>query len=170
MRTPEPISKEPDRAGLHGKAWLIDIEAARAKIVPPQIDGSVASWIIEAPWAHPIWHSYVLHLMHLRSLEGFDAPKILKPGATHEFHLLALDPDQPRQPCITADAPVCVLWPANFAAQLVYDSDEAAAQRMAETVRMICDGELSPDTDFRYAWTRMFGDEMLSERGSAPVH
>jgi hypothetical protein len=52
------------------KAWKIDF---KAKIVSlgddPALDGGIAGWIIQAPWAHPVWNSYWLHVVHLRSID-----------------------------------------------------------------------------------------------------
>lgn len=82
----DPVSAPPVLTGPHGRVWLIDMVSARLKYgLDPKKDGTVAAWVIEAPWAHPVWHSYTLALVHLRPIE--DAPKTIThlDGATHEF-------------------------------------------------------------------------------------
>jgi hypothetical protein len=123
----------------------------------------VALWLIEAAWAHPFWHSYVMSLVHLRSEEGREEPKIYIPGATHEMVLMAADPQYARQPMMdTLD--FRLLSPPNFAAQMVMPDDDAAMANVERAMPLIAKGELSPDTDFIAQWVAMFGDSMLREK------
>lgn len=145
-------------AGPHGKAWQYDLNQLRKtlqKRVGP--DASVCSWFIYAPWANPIWHSYALHLIHLRAIPRFDPPIITLSGATHQLMLYALNPDW--QPTLE-ELPHWLL-PMNFAAQFIAKDDENAAWRMRFTVDEILSGELSPDTDFTQAWIARFGANMI---------
>lgn len=159
----DPITAVPDKATSHGRAWSIDIEAVRAfHGQDPARDGTIASWLIEAEWAHPVWHSYNLVLVHLRQIPGMEPPIIRVPGATHEFWLYVLDPDEPRQAMLSR-AKVRWLYPANFAAQLVADSDAAAIARVREAVDLVVDGMLNPDSDALRQWVGIFGDAMLKE-------
>jgi|SRR5262245_2161334 len=159
----DPIARKPDIAGPHGKAWIVDLAVVRAqrKGGPNPNDTGVMQWIIEAPFAHPLWHSYSLMLIHLRPVEGSDQrPTIYLKGATHELWLVALDPDHERAPIFEGGS-VHGLQPVNFAAQIIADSDAVAVGRIEAAVEMICDGDLSPDTDFRSAWVKLFGSNML---------
>ena len=140
------------------RAWRYDIAALAAKNDHPT--AGVSSWLIEAKWAHPIWHSYALHCYHLRDVPSLGHPVIYLPGATHELILFALDPDKPRD---LADFPAH-LHPPNFAAQFVAEDDEAAALLVAAAVDEIVEGKLSPATDFRRQWVERFGDNMLADR------
>lgn len=160
----DKINKTPDYVGAFGKAWLCDIDACYKKIKKERTEGGeVAIFIIEASWAHPFWHSYVIFLIHLRGIIDGQPAAIHLPGATHEFMLFALNPDKPREPIISEGEPVAYLTPANFGAQFIAENDAAALNRMEQTVQLICDGNLSPDTDFRGAWIKLFGDNMMKK-------
>lgn len=61
----------PDLIGKYGRAWRTDT-AAIARRYPggPPADLTVASWLVRAPYAHPVWHSYMIGAVSLRDLEG----------------------------------------------------------------------------------------------------
>lgn len=158
------IAIPPNESGPGGPAWLQDLAATRASYgVKPENDAMIAAWVIEASWAHPVWHSYYLSLVHLRPLPDDRETMIYLRGATHEMVLMALNPDFPLEPLIAGEkGALHFLTPANFAAQLIADSDAAAAERIRlEAVQPIVQGVLSPDTDFRAAWIARFGDNMM---------
>lgn len=160
----------PDIIGEHGKAWRCDLEAFRKKYHNPE-DATVCVWIVYAPWAHPVWNSYAVVLVHLREMEGAKPPTLAFPGATHETLILAVDPK------LQLDVAVAVpyLMPPNFVGQLKVDSDDAAAARVEAEVREICAGRLNPDTDAIRQWVAIYGDAALkpeyrlSARGSQPM-
>jgi hypothetical protein len=54
--------------------------------------GAVGSWIVEAPWAHPVWSQYFVTFCHLRQLENAPPPIKFDRQATHEIVVAALDP------------------------------------------------------------------------------
>ena len=56
----------------NGKAWRFDLDAIRMRMkADPASDAAVDAWLIEAPWAHPVWHSYLVMLIHLRPIPGY---------------------------------------------------------------------------------------------------
>jgi hypothetical protein len=118
-----------------------------------------AAWIINAPWAHPVWHQYAMLLYDLTTPHP-DGPSIIHlPGATHEFLLYALDPAHP----VAKDAPIHKitirrLHPANYGYQFKADSNDAALERVQAIVDAIVAERLSPDTDFRQQWNQLFPD------------
>lgn len=64
-----PISAPPVVAGAHGKAWRCDVDEMRRRMsTKAEEDGTLDFWIVEAPSAHPMWHSYLVGLVHLRPL------------------------------------------------------------------------------------------------------
>ena len=157
----DAITVSPDITGEVGVAWLVDLEAATRTYGDGREHGTLAVWIVEAPWAHPIWHSYAITLMHLRPMaDGRETLRYLD-GGTHEIWVQALNPDHPREPAIRAAEPWHFLTPSNFAAQFIEPSDEAAMARVRKSVGMICDGQLSPDTDFIQQWMALYGDNMI---------
>ena len=174
----DPVTATPELTGRGGRAWLVNMDVARLKFaMDPAKDGTLKVWVIEAPWAHPIWHSYALVLVHLRPIPGGPDIAVYLEGATHEFWLYVLDPgdpatvDQPARPTSRetlirgglfghGGAPG-FLSPMNFGAQFMADSDEAAAERVKASVQAIVDGVLSPDTDAIGDWKSVWGEAMI---------
>jgi len=158
----DPITQKPEIEGPYGKAWKVDLERTKTN----DDDSSLAHWIIECPLAHPFWHSYSLVLIHLRPIEGYETVYHLD-GATHELWLNALDPGGDRRKVLDSGmiGPKTCSWlsPGNFAAQIIEIADDLALERVENSVRMICNGELSPDTDFTQQWVKLFGNSMIKE-------
>src|SRR4051812_16237629 len=155
----DPIAEKPGMSGLFGKAWTItDDNRLTGR------EHSLAHWLIEAPRAHPVWHSYSLVMHHLRPMKNLTKPMIYLPGATHEVCLFALDPMVDRRPLI-AGGKVEALWlmPGNFAAQFIAATDAVARDRVRWAAQAVCDGVLNPDTDFRRQWVDLFGDNMMRD-------
>lgn len=175
LLTPHPFHaatlplQEPILAGV-GTAWLFDIDGMYAKAqeqgepVPPR-QLSLPAWLIYAPWAHPIWHSYALMVISLAEVEGFPPARINRPGEhpTHELFLAALDPGQPTAPRAryALDEPAPMMRPLNFAAQFKEDSDAKCSARIRATVEDIIRGRLNPDTDGIQQWVRRFGGSSI---------
>ena len=156
------VMPPPDRDGTVGRAWNCDIVALRQRLnVAAYDDATLAIWCVEAPWAHPLWHSYRVALVHLRPMRGGRETKFYRDGATHEFWVEALNPEKPRLPAIRGEESGKVLVPLNFAAQLVEPSDEAARTRIEAAIDLMIAGELNPDTDARRQWEALFGDAMI---------
>lgn len=144
-------STPPDLEGPHGKAWMCDTEEiVRRNGNKPH--ASVCGWIVEARWAHPVWHSYLIAVIHLRQVEGGQAPNILLSGATHEIMVYALNPEYKR----ALNDTVSFLTPANFHGQWIARDDAAAAEKCKQCVIDILHGKLSPDTDFTQHWIKLF--------------
>lgn len=151
----------PSKAAAHGNAWRINREAYMQNFGAPHADAAIETWIVEAPWAHPVWHSYWVILMHLRPMPGMPAPKLYREDATHELIIFALDPAKPRAPTVEGRDGAYRLEPANFAAQLLETSDEAARTRVEGAIDLIIAGELNPDTDAMRQWVALFGNHMI---------
>jgi hypothetical protein len=171
----KPVAKAPDIEHMFGKAWLVDISTLRKQETPPPPDATVAMWVVEAPWAHPAWHSYLVFLIHLRKMDDSVETLLYVDGATHEMHVYAMAPEADREALIAGtDIKYIngVLHPVNFAAQFIAADDEAAKARVQVSVNSICLGALSPDTDYRQKWVMLYGDNMMKDRehkASRPV-
>lgn len=168
----DPITSAPDFVGSSGRAWVCRPPLYRKE--PGYREGNyadVASWVIEAPRAHPFWHSYYITLVHLRPLPDNRPTIFYLDGATHEFWLHALAPDGSRQKLIDghpSGGEACnLLVPLNFAAQFIEPSDANAMRRCEAAIQRICDGTLSPDTDNIRAWMYLFGDNMVKDKKRA---
>lgn len=160
------VEKEPDILGSKGKAWKIDIqETLRRQKIDERDDASVSMWIVEAPWAHPVWHSYAIFCVHLRPMHDNRKASIYKDGATHEILVYAMAPDCDREEVISKGSPMgsCLLHPVNYGGQFIEITDDLARARVWNTVDEIVNGLLSPDTDFLQQWVRRFGGDMLKK-------
>lgn len=127
--------------------------------IDPTSDVFGVTWIINAPWAHPIWHQYWIALYDLTTPHPGGAPTLYLPDATHEFIVYALDPEHP----IAKDTPIheakCVkLKPPNYGYQFKAESNDAALARVQMIVDGIVADRLSPDTDFRSLWDKLLAD------------
>jgi hypothetical protein len=154
--TDDPITSLPKLNGPYGRAWQLDLKAL---VTEP--DAAIDLWLVEAPYAHPVWHSYMLFLMHLRPLPDFPPPIFYLEGATHEFHIWALDASAQRQHIIdTGQWGEKRLNPMNFAVQVKMDDDEVKS-KLRFSIVDILHGRISPDTDYRSRWARLWGDNMI---------
>lgn len=129
-------------------------------------------WIVDAPWAHPVWNQYLVTLYDLTTPTEHGAPTIYLEGATHEFIVYSLDPGQrfDAVPAFDNDAEImrmskAMLEPGNHGYQIVADDDAAATSRIEKVVAAIAEGRLSPDTDFRTTWDALFADGASLRRG-----
>lgn len=145
---------EPTLTGAHGMAWLIDLEAIAAKHPgSAPAEAQACGWLVYAPYAHQLWHSYAISCINLRDIPGIPPAKLNLPGATHELMVFALDPERPMR----VDDRPAYLAPANFVAQFIEPTDEAAAARIRQAVQDVCDAKLNPDTDYMRHWIHRFG-------------
>ena len=136
--------------GAIGRAWIMPIEPRT-----PDQTATLATWIVHAPWAHPIWSQYAVTLIHLRDIQGVKPAHKYDPRATHEVQVWALDPEARLRPG-DPPKPRMLLTPQNFVGQWNAQDDECAKTHIENVVRAIVNGRLSPDTDFRAAWKRLF--------------
>ena len=116
-----------------------------------------AWWVVEARWAHPVWWQYAVLLYDMTTPVAGEGLILHLPGATHEFHLYALDPDEvvPRHepPGIGS-----MLAPPNMGYQFIAASHHAARGRINQVIAGIIDNGLNPDADNRAAWDALFWD------------
>lgn len=150
----DPVSVPPTFESRWGKAWLCS-DARRGEV--PDWNGHVAGWIVEAPWANVMWHSYLVSVIHLRPIPGVRPPVIHLPGATHEMMVIALDPGCARDPTVVNGDGAAFLTPLNFVGQFIAEHDAAALERVERDVLEIVDGNLNPDTDSRASWIARYG-------------
>lgn len=134
----------PELVGRHAMAWDY--------VIPGKMNATIKAWVVRAPMAHPAWHSYMIGVCHLRPMEGFAKPVLYDPRATHEIFVYALNPNQ----VMNVGEDLAYLSPANYAEQWTAESDEAAVKQAESVIREICDGKLSPDTDYQAAWLARF--------------
>jgi hypothetical protein len=163
----DPITAPPVLSGAAGKAWLTDLTAGA-----PEEHGVLASWIVEAPGAHPLWHSYSVVLVHLRPMADGRKTLFYLPDATHEIWVYALNPEADRNVMLMRAGNIAIglLHPGNYIGQFIEISDDLAIERVRATVQEICDGKLSPDTDHvNCCWVKRYGDYLLKDRPGGPI-
>lgn len=160
------VSLEAIHEGHVGRYWRGNLVQLRKQLqleTAGRPDGTVGYWIVEAPWAHPVWHSYLALLVHLRDI-GLPT-KFYLDGATHELWLFALDPQMPRDSFVRGrTSPMeATLSPKQFGAQFIEPNDDAAKARVEAALEEVCAGRLSPDSDHHHQleWARRFGDNMM---------
>lgn len=165
-RITRPLHVRPDYVGRFGRAWRVNLVAARKGImIQPGMtpDALVAHWVLEAPWSSQVVHSYSWLLIHLRF--AFDKPvRKYLPDATHELALLALHPEADRAAMLGAPTDLNAwLRPPVFAAHIAEKSDEAAVTRAFRAIELVCAGRLSPHPTHIRAWAELFGGNMMME-------
>lgn len=149
----DPISRAPEVDDDYGRAWCI------APFEPTMI----AQWLLEAPWANPLWHSYVLTLTVLCARDRAPkAPLWRVNHDTHEIVLSALDPTWPREP-MSAQGDMQALKPPNFSAAFEEREPGEAVMRVRLAVWSICAGLLDPDMDNGRAWDTLFGANAITK-------
>lgn len=124
----------------------------------PHAHAALRSVLLRRPDAHPLWHTYLLSLVHLRQVTGWLKPQLAFPDSTHEIAILALDARYEADP--NAPETIHVLMPPNLAYQLRGKSDAVALSMFGGFVQALSSGELSPDTDHRrcqVAWLERWG-------------
>lgn len=160
---PDDVITPPTVTGPYGKAWHVDLPAAvKLAGVESENDANILSVMVEAPWAHPFWHSYWFNLVHLRPLPDNRDTIIYLPGATHEFWLGALSPEYSRDDMLRTGK-MRNMSPMNFAAQIIEPDDASAINRVNAAIAEVLNGTLSPDTDFIREWMKRFGDNMVKK-------
>lgn len=101
--------------------------------------------LLHRPDAHPIWHTYMLSIVHLRPISEAP-PAILRfSDSSHEIAILALDPDCSPYPHVARS--VRPLMPPNLAHQIRGRTDQTALTLFGAFVTALSSGELNPDTD-----------------------
>lgn len=140
-----PIEKQPVPECPDGNVWEVDgVEGHPTclRIV-----------ILRRPDAHPMWHDYMLSLVHLRPVEGMPAPSLQRENSSHELICYALNPDANNQP--TNFDSFKVLTPMNLVFQFEGLTDDQAKEAFALYLTALSTGTMSPDTDYRNAQRAM---------------
>lgn len=125
---------------ITGPAGAATLVATEIEPGDAQYAATVATWFLHCPRQSPAWEHYLLACVHLRPLPGAPEPKIVRPLATHEFLVVALDPaEKPRPDDVRSWAH---LTPVNVAEQLLLASDVEARQVVALAAQLVVHGAL----------------------------
>ena len=162
----DDVAHAPMFIGPLGRAWRIDLErTAKALGVSRDSLAMVESFVVEAKWSHPLWHSYLIGLHDLTPRPGLPV-EIFVEGATHQLHIFALEPTGSRskliegEPLGTSGAPM-ILFPQNWASQHTFANRLQAVEFLRDVVKDVIRGNLNPDTDNLRGLAARFGVGMV---------
>jgi hypothetical protein len=135
------MAREQSRTPRHAwQAWRLEMR--------PEARAQIGSWLLECPFAHPVWSQWVLSLVHLRALEGLPVAV----GSGHSLAIFAVDPcyelgpEAGVTPRSLMSPPVVVDF-ATFGA-----NDVRAVERVEALIEATMRRELSPDDDYQRRW------------------
>ena len=154
-RGPGEDLRNPDFSGSIGRAW--EVELTPEGLSRPEQSSALGMWLIEAPFVVPAWSYHGAALIHLRDIPGGDPPMINRDGATHEFHMLPLDPKF--EDFYDPSDITCLQHPItspDISEQLIVPSDEIALEIAKTAIQKCVEGELLPDSDYRSQWHSFF--------------
>lgn len=140
-----PIEKKPAEEFSNGNVW--DVDGVEGHPTCLRIV------ILRFPEAHPMWHDYMLSLVHLRPVEVMPAPSLQNQNSSHELMCFALDPAANNQP--TNFDSFKPLLPQNLVFQFEGLTDDQAKEAFAHYLTALSNGRMSPDTDYRTAQRTM---------------
>jgi hypothetical protein len=140
--------------------------------------GMTIRWYLcDGPW-HPLWYQFILGCVHLRPVEGMPPAKLHFEGATHEVHVIALNPDYGPYTVermyakgLTPEVPgkSLMLTPIDVTEQVV--ATDAEMHELVGLLAMgVADGMLNPSTDdaretLRGHWRRSIQHTLAHMRG-----
>jgi hypothetical protein len=138
---------------------------------PPDWTSSIGTWFIDAPGQSPAWRHYMLSAVHLRPIDGVKPAVISEPGATHEFMMLAMDPEKNPDPLDPKTW--SFLRPCNLTEQVTLPNDAAAgnllgicATRVAAGIlwaEPMLSGQVEPWRSFLRGERGVMSDEEVQE-------
>lgn len=149
MTAPDTTTRE--HRGPYGRAVRLDVSDT------PEAAQTVDHWLLTAPAFHPMWSQYLLGCVRLDDLPGWPEPYRKFDGATHEVHVIVLDPDHgPYTPAMLHARQGHYLLPINIAEQFEATDDEMR-QLVWFAARAVVCGALNPETgdapdQIRYCW------------------
>lgn len=157
-------------AGPTGEAWLVPVRTGPD--VPPDLQGSVASYYVRAPGRHAFWEWWLMAVIHLRPIPGVRPALLHRPDASHEFMWAALDPGKCPPTGIDGEPqPGTVMTPLDLVHQVAGITDEQAGRILADCVRGVVGFGASPDSDLRQWWKTMLdGTVVHFLAGAHEVH
>jgi len=125
-------------SGIAGTAREVIIELDARD--PRDWCAGIGTWFIEAPYQSPAWQHYLLSAIHLRPIEDVKPPTIRMTGATHEFLLVALAPDN--HPTPLDPKSWVFLRPFNLEEQIIVANDARASAMLSLAAAELIAGRL----------------------------
>ena len=123
-----------------------------------------AVWIVHAPWAHQGWQDYYVSLADITT-PGVRPVIKCRDDVTHEVLVYAIIPNREIMTGVNReDWSIPRFVDANHGYQFAAGNDDEAYDRIASIVQDIELGRLSPDTDYKRDWDRIFADGITLRR------
>lgn len=149
--------------------WRLEVQGE-----PRKPHATVGAWLVSGPF-HVAWSRWLVSIVHLRPVPGVDAAKLHFETATHEVQIMSCDPEHYGEHAeILASKGARwfrLLDPPDLICQIEVTGDAMAVQCVEPLLRLVADGQLSPDSDFRRSWERMLvahaAEFRSGKRGSA---
>ena len=153
MTQDDPEIRRPDFEGRGGEAWKMPAYPDD----PATISGTALSaWLVRSPGGHPFWDWYYLTGCTLENAEGAPPAKLQYDGAEYEFQIWALNPDFDHEivDFLTGDKRFVLhrLEPVNVVTQFDGCGRDGANHVIEAAAKVITEGLMSPDSDFRRQW------------------
>ncbi len=147
------ITEPPTFSGQHGRAWRLTLAPMGERSTPEQ-DATVGAFLVQEHGAHAFWDHWMLSIVHLRPIAGTPPPNKQFMEATHEFMILALNPEQPLPQSLHIDRDWKMSWltPIDVVEQFAVGDDVLADRILELSAEAIVHGWMSPDQDWRAAW------------------
>lgn len=112
---------------------------------PGELDqtATLKAWLLHLPKQHPVWDRYMLGVIHLRSIEGVEAPYKYAANAEHEILLCALDPHA--KPSANDVETLIPLTPINYTVQFAGLTDDQAVKLGSTLATAFIEGGFSAE-------------------------
>jgi hypothetical protein len=148
--------KKPNLVGRIAQAWQLGLKPRT-----PDQTATIGAWLVQGPF-HPFWDRWGIIMIHLRDIPDVRPPNKQFKGATHEFIIMSVDPEMPRE--INIEDPqfsfvnkagkrqTAWLSPPDVVCQVKLPSDAEALRILRTAVDRIILNGWSPDSDFRRDW------------------
>jgi hypothetical protein len=163
--------RAPDIEGEGGSVWRLNIVSPEARQRPEQ-HALVGLWLLHAPHAHILWEYYVVHLIHLRDIEGVQSAHRNTPKMEYQVDVFTLNPEAPLPLMLEleqgalSERKLSILHPADFEAQFEpVGGDHIAYDIVDELCGFVAKGKLSPDSDYRSQWALHLAGRAMHEIG-----
>lgn len=140
----EGLVRKPDIENV-AKAWKMTWQDGRKSST-----ATLAQYLIEGNF-HIHWNQWVVCLISLADIVGVKPAKKHHEDNTHELLMISVNPDTKLDPDEIYDGS-WALSPIDLVKQFKVPMDMDAEDIAKLCVQAICDGRMSPDSDFRSAW------------------
>lgn len=144
--------QNPDYTGAAGRAWNIDFGDSRMDM-PLGANAVLAACLIEVPFAHPRWNSYMAAVIHLRPIPGAPPLECLRENATHEFSLSRVRPEFEDIADPADIRTIKAKSPPDIEQELILPSDERVLEVLGLAAQACVGGTLNPNKEYRQQWT-----------------